>query len=253
MGALHPEPRSLSDPIPEGSDHVELAAELRARTFVVIPAYNEGRVVGDVVRNLRRRYDNVVVVDDGSRDDTYGHAVAASRWALRHCINRGQGAALQTGIRFALEKGAEYVVTFDADGQHRVEDIDRLITALRAEDRDAALGSRFLGREAVGIPWQRRLLLRAAVIFTRVFHRVTVSDAHNGLRAFRSEAARRLDIRLDGMAHATEILTSIKRLGISYVEVPVEIHYTDHSMAKGQSGAAAFRIVLDYVLGRMIK
>ena len=152
-----------------------------------------------------------------------------------------------------LYRGAEYVVTFDADGQHRVEDIDRLITALRKENRDAALGSRFLGREAVGIPWQRRLLLRAAVMFTRVFHRVTVSDAHNGLRAFRAEAARRLDIRLDGMAHATEILTSIKRLSISYVEVPVEIHYTDHSMAKGQSGAAAFRIVLDYVLGRMIK
>lgn len=239
-------------PAHDHEDHAELAPEIRDRVFVVIPAYNEGAVLADVVGDLRRRYPHVVVVDDGSHDDTYAAAQASAEWALRHCINRGQGASLQTGIRFAIEAGADYVVTFDADGQHRAEDIDPLITALRA-GHGAALGSRFLGRDAVGIPWQRRLLLSAAVLFTRVFHRVKVSDAHNGLRALTRDAAAKLDITLDGMAHATEILTSIKRLGIDYVEVPVEIHYTEHSLAKGQRGSAAFRIVLDYVLGRMIK
>ncbi len=219
--------------------------------WIVIPAYHEASSIGDVVAALRETFEHVVVVDDGSRDDTRRRAADAGAVALRHVINRGQGAALQTGITYALRRGAAAVVTFDADGQHRRDDIPRLLAALDEGGCDIALGSRFLG-STEGMPVLRRVTLKLAVLFTRLVSRVRVTDAHNGLRAFTREAASRLRIRMDRMAHASEVIDQIRRSGLSYREVPVHIRYTAYSRAKGQRLTAAFKIVIDYLLNRLL-
>lgn len=229
-----------------------LAPEVCAATYVVIAAYREERVIGDVVTGLRSRYPHVVVVDDGSGDGTAARAHEAGAVVLAHLINRGQGAALQTGISYALGAGARYVVTFDADGQHRVEDIARLVAPLVSGEADVCLGSRFLG-DADAVPAGRRILLTLAVMFTWVTSRMKVSDAHNGLRAFSRDAATRIDLQLDRMAHASEILDQIRQNELRYREVPVRIHYTEYSMAKGQRSGAAFKVAFDYLIGRLLR
>jgi glycosyltransferase involved in cell wall biosynthesis len=219
--------------------------------WVVVAAYNEAPRLGDTLRSLCRGYANVVVVDDGSRDDTSAVALSHPVWVLRHVVNCGQGAALQTGIEFALREGAEIIVTFDADGQHRPEEIAALVAPVRDGRADVALGSRFRGR-AVGIPWSRRLLLRLGVLFTRVFSQVRVTDTHNGLRALSRSAAQTIRITQARMAHASEILDQIHLHGLSYCEVPVTIRYSPDMLAKGQSSWNALRIVGQMVLGRFI-
>ena len=154
------------------------------------------------------------------RDDTAGEVLNRPVWLVRHAANLGQGAALQTGIAFALQQHAEYIVTFDADGQHCASDLPVLIERLTAADADFALGSRFLGK-AHGIPWGRRLMLRMAVLFTRVFSGVALTDAHNGLRAMTRRGAQHVHITMNRMEHASEIIDQIARSGLKYVEVPV--------------------------------
>ena len=220
--------------------------------WVVVPAYNEGRVIGGVVAELVARGHRVVVIDDGSSDDTAAAARTAGAAVLRHAINRGQGAALQTGIAYALRRGAEHIVTFDSDGQHAAEDVDALVGPLRAGRADVTLGSRFIG-SAEGMTRRRRTILGMAVIFTRVASGARVTDTHNGLRGFTRAAAEKLDIRLDRMAHASEILDQIVRHELRFEEVPVHVKYTDYSRRKGQSSLAALRILADYVLGRWMR
>ncbi|MFQ5429815.1 MAG: glycosyltransferase family 2 protein [Phycisphaerae bacterium] len=231
---------------------VDPPAEVRETTFVVIPAYNEATCLESVVRPVRAIYPHVVVVDDGSRDETFAVARRCATYALRHLINRGQGAAIQTGIDFACLRGARYIVTFDADGQHSVEDIAALLAPIHRGACDIALGSRFLG-EAVDLPLARRLTLRVAVLFTRWVNRMPLTDAHNGLRAFSRRAAERIQITLDQMAHASEIIDLIRRSGLPVREVPVSIRYTEYSLSKGQSSRGAVRIALHYLLGRMMR
>jgi glycosyltransferase involved in cell wall biosynthesis len=192
-----------------------------------------------------------VVVDDGSRDDTADVALRHPVWVLRHRLNCGQGAALQTGIDFALAKGADVLVTFDADGQHAAADVERLLEPVRSGRVDVALGSRFLGR-AVGLRPTRRLVLKLGVLFTRVVSGLRVTDTHNGLRAFSRRAAQRIRITQDRMAHASEILDRIRHEGLRYAEVPVTIRYSDETRAKGQSSWNALKIAGEFLLGRMI-
>ncbi len=228
-----------------------LPADVKARTFVVIPAYNEGPALAKVVAEVRQHFDHVVVVDDGSRDNTHAVAQDCARYVLKHLINRGQGAAIQTGIEFALIRGADFVVTFDADGQHRVEDIPALLAPILNGDAEIALGSRFLG-SATDLPATRRLVLKAGVWFTRIFNGVRLTDAHNGLRAFSRKAAQRIHIRQDRMAHASEIIDLIRETELPFVEVPVTIRYTEYSLAKGQSARGALRIAFHYLVGKMV-
>ena len=219
---------------------------------VVIPAYNESRVVHDVVREVRSQYPNVVVVDDGSSDATAQEARRAGATVLTHILNRGQGAALQTGIEYAVRNSAEVVVTFDADGQHRLEDIGRLVEALEQADVDIAIGSRFLALRS-NVPAFRRGMLRLAARFMRMTSGVALTDAHNGLRALRRGAAARIRLSIDGMAHASEFVDQIRHLGLRVTEVPVVIHYSEYSMNKGQSSMAAFRIAFDYLMKRLFR
>jgi glycosyltransferase involved in cell wall biosynthesis len=228
------------------------AADLSSRVWVVVAAYNEERRLGDTLRGLCAVCSNVVVVDDGSADGTERVALAHPVWVLRHVVNCGQGAALQTGIDFAVGRGAEVVVTFDADGQHAADEIARLVEPVLRGRVEVALGSRFLGR-AVGMPFMRRLVLKGGVLFTRVFSRVQVTDAHNGFRALSRRAAQAIRITQNRMAHASEILDQIRQEGLSYCEVPVTIRYTAETMAKGQNSWNSLKIVGQLVLGRIIR
>jgi len=230
----------------------ELPAEARAQVFVVMAAYNEAACLEAVVGEVRALYPHVVVVDDGSSDDTFAAACRSASYALRHAVNRGQGAALQTGIDFALREGAGFIVTFDADGQHRVEDISGLVEPILTGECDITLGSRFLGGH-VDMPRLRRLVLRGAVLFTRMVSQVRLTDAHNGFRGFSRRAAARVNITLDRMAHASELIDQIRHSGFPYREVPVQIRYTEYSLAKGQSARGAFRIVFDYLMRRLVE
>jgi glycosyltransferase involved in cell wall biosynthesis len=214
-----------------------------ARTWVIIAAFNEAGAIHDVVREVTDGGWPVVVVDDGSRDRTAEEARRAGAIVVRHAVNLGQGAALQTGIEFALRRGALHLVTFDADGQHAAADIPALIDALR--DADIALGSRFLG-SVEGASKRRLALLRAAVTLSNKLSGMKLTDAHCGLRAFRATAAPKLRITQDRMAHASELLRKIKTSNLRVVEVPVTVRYTEYSRRKGQTGFQAIRILFDY-------
>lgn len=218
---------------------------------VVVPAFNEEAVVTPVVRDLTARFTRVVVVDDGSSDATARLALDAGATVVRHAVNLGQGAALQTGFDFALARPeVQHVVTFDADGQHRVDDAVRLVERCREGGYDVALGSRALGR-AVDQPWQRAVLLRAALTFSRRTSGLQLTDTHNGLRALSRTALSRISLRQCGMAYASELEHAIAREGLSWCEVPVEIVYTDYSRSKGQRGLNMVNIVFDLAHARI--
>lgn len=223
-----------------------------ARTWMVIPAFNEAQyeTIAATVRSARRVFSNIVVVDDCSRDGTGELALREGAHVCCHPVNLGQGAALATGIRYALLQDADEIVTFDADGQHGVKDAQTMVNVLRAKKVDVVLGSRFLGT-ASGISSSRRLLLKAATVFTRMSTGLAVTDAHNGLRVLTSSAAEAITITQNRMAHASEILHQIAELGLSYVEVPTHITYTDYSVAKGQKMSGAFTILGDLLIRKL--
>jgi glycosyltransferase involved in cell wall biosynthesis len=223
-----------------------------AQVFVVIAAYNEAKVIARVVSEVAGAGYRVVVVDDGSADDTADRALAAGAAVLRHPFNLGQGAALQTGIDYALAQAADVVVTFDADGQHRCVDISRLVAALTQQQVDFVLGSRFLGRSP-NLPPLRRLLLKAATVFTRLTTGLALTDTHNGLRAMTRRGAAAIRLRQNRMAHASELLSQIGASGLAYVEQPVTIEYTAYSLAKGQSMRDAVFILLDLFARRLYR
>jgi polyprenyl-phospho-N-acetylgalactosaminyl synthase len=224
--------------------------KVRSGVFVVIAAYNEAPAIGRVLAGLATLPYRIVVVDDGSADETAEVAARAGAEVLRHPINLGQGAALQTGIDYALLRGASHLVTFDADGQHRAEDAAALLAALAAHDADYALGSRFRGA-AVDLPPLRRLLLHAATSFTRFATGLNVTDAHNGLRAMTRRGAEHIRLRQNRMAHASEILHQIAASRLAYVEVPVTIQYSPYSLAKGQRASEFVVILLDLFARRL--
>ncbi|MFT7617056.1 MAG: glycosyltransferase involved in cell wall biosynthesis [Planctomycetota bacterium] len=228
-----------------------LPRELREKVFICIAAFHEGAVIDEVVRKVVAVYPNVVVVDDGSADNTYQEARKNAPHVLRHVVNRGQGASLQTAISYALRQGAEYIVTFDADGQHRIEDVEKLILPIQAGEADVCYGSRFLG-ETINMPTSKRWVLKGGILFSRLVHRVKVSDAHNGLRCLSRTSAKRMDITMDGMAHASEFISFVRRLKLRMKEIPVQIRYTEHSLAKGQKAINAVKIVADYFFGRIL-
>jgi polyprenyl-phospho-N-acetylgalactosaminyl synthase len=213
--------------------------------WVVIPVYNEERVIADVVADVRRAFPNVVCVDDGSRDGSAARIAATKAHLVRHPVNMGQGAALQTGLSYALARaGGKYFVTFDADGQHQVEDARRMVEITRESGADAVLGSRFLDQPRK-VPAVKRLVLRAVVAFSPNARRLRLTDAHNGLRVLTRPVAERLRITMNGMAHASEIVSQLARARVRVIEVPVTILYTEYSMSKGQSLINGVNILFD--------
>lgn len=221
---------STTDEIAEG-----WTDELARASWLVVPLYNEGQVIRDVMTDAGKTFPNIVCVDDGSHDDSAVEARAAGVHVVKHPVNLGQGAALRTGLDYAMtQPGAKYFVTFDSDGQHRVVDAQRMIVRLATEPLDIVIGSRFLdGRTKPGA--LKKLVLKMAVIFQTITSGVKLTDAHNGLRALNRTAAQSLPIMQNRMAHASEIVNDIGAKKLRYAEEPVFIVYTDYSRAKGQS------------------
>lgn len=216
--------------------------------WLVIPVFNEASVIGRVVSEAREVFPHIVCVDDASTDASGAAAAAAGAVVVTHPFNLGQGAALQTGIEYVLSRtGASYLVTFDADGQHLLEDALAMVERAREEDLAVVFGSRFLDdRTRPG--FLKRLVLKTAVWVTNQSTGMRLTDAHNGLRVIRRDAARQVDLRQNRMAHATEIVLQLGRTGLPWSEHAIEIVYTDYSKAKGQSLLNSVNILWELVI-----
>lgn len=218
---------------------------------VIIPVYNEGKVIKSVIDKVLKEYKYVVCINDGSSDNSREEILKTKAYFVDHPINMGQGAALQTGVEFARSLPVEYFVTYDADGQHRLEDVREMIRTIKRDKTDFVLGSRFLGKEAVNMPKMKRIILKMAIRFSNIISGVKLTDTHNGLRVFNRKVANSIQITLPDMAHASEILEIIYRNKYTYTEVPVVIEYTDYSRGKGQSIINAVNIAFDTLLRKV--
>ena len=219
--------------------------------FFIVPAFNEAGIIESIVQSIAKEGFKPVVIDDCSSDQTAQIAYDNGATVLRHPINLGQGAAIQTGIDFCLSKKFSVLVTFDADGQHQVKDAKKMIASILNGEADIVCGSRFLGIHAVGMPPIRAFMLKMAALYTRFSIGLPVTDAHNGLRALSRLAALNIHITQNRMAHASEIMAQVKTL--RFKEIPVEILYSDYSLAKGQRMSNALNIFLDLLIGKFLK
>lgn len=219
---------------------------------IVIPAYNEESVIQATIAAIPSDFSHVIVVDDGSKDQTREKISATRAVLVRHPINLGQGAALQTGIDMALDDPEiDYIVTFDADGQHQINDVVNMLSYAKDHGVQVVLGSRFLGG-AINMPTSKRIVLKAAVWFSNVTSGVHLTDTHNGLRVIHRSAARLLRLELPDFSHASEIVERIGQQRFSYAEVPVTIVYSEYSRGKGQSVINAVNIAFDAILRKIV-
>lgn len=222
--------------------------------WIIVPAFNEAPVIGDVVAELRSAFVQVVCVDDGSRDETGDAALRAGAHVVPHPVNLGQGAAIQTGVEYARRQpGATTFATFDADGQHRVKDVLAMLERLARGDVDIVIGSRFSGATISRTPPLKRLILRTAAWLSPTSRRLGLTDAHNGLRVFNRRVAENLNLTMAGMSHAGEFVALIDANRWRVAEEPVEILYTEYSLAKGQPILNGVNIVFDGMLRRRMR
>ncbi len=225
--------------------------------FVIVPAYNEEKSIGRVLRGFFEtqfkdeslKNMKVVVVDDGSVDNTVQIASQAGATVLRHEINRGQGAALQTGNQYALEQGASIVVHFDADGQFNPVDIESGLMTMKNKGVDVVLGSRFLDNRSK-MPWSKKyLLLPISRFVNRLLTGLKLTDAHNGFRILSRKALQKINISQDRMAHNSEIVKQIKQHNLLFAEHPVEVVYTEY----GQGVGGGLKILQDLLAAKFLR
>jgi glycosyltransferase involved in cell wall biosynthesis len=224
------------------------AHSLEQDVWVVVPVFNEAEVIGPVIQNLTDHFAHVVCVDDGSSDNSVELARQAGARVLQHPLNLGQGAALQTGFDYvSRQPGATHVITFDADGQHLVSDALEMLELAKRKRISVIFGSRFLDkRTKPGL--KKRVVLKLAVLFTRVFTGLRLTDAHNGLRVLSMEALGFVRLEQNGMSHATEIVHQIAKSKLAWREYPVEVLYTEYSKRKGQSLWNSVNILIDLIV-----
>lgn len=222
----------------------------------IMPAFNEGPRIKNTIEACLAFVDSLIVVDDGSADNTYEIANSIPKAiVLKHAINRGQGAALRTGTSAALKLGADIIVHLDADGQHNPSQIPDLIRAIQESRADIIFGSRFLGQAPQGMPRSRRFLLWGGRWFNTFVQGIprSVTDPQSGFRAFNRHAAKAINFKQDRMAHASEILKLATRSNLRWIEVPVTVTYTADSLRKGQKNTDALKIAWQLLLGIFTK
>lgn len=224
--------------------------EIVSSTCCIVPIYNEEQVIFQVVTDLKTIFPHVICVDDGSSDQSAAKAMEAGAIVLRHPVNIGQGAALSTGFSWVQSQTQfSYVVTFDADGQHRPDDALRLVSELESKKVDVVFASRFLDQDQATVPLVKRLILKTVTKITKFLTDVELSDAHNGLRALTVDAARSINLTQNRMAHATQFVSLVLQSNLMYTEIPVTILYTPYSRSKGQSILNSINIALDLIWG----
>jgi glycosyltransferase involved in cell wall biosynthesis len=215
---------------------------------VVVPLFNEETVITGVVTDLQKHFSRIVCVDDGSSDGSAEAARRAGATVIAHPMNLGQGAALQTGITWAKRKGdLDYLITFDGDGQHKVDDVVDMLSYARRRDLAIVFGSRFLDKRTKP-DLAKRIVLKVAVLITRVVTGLQLTDAHNGLRVIRADALEHVNLIQDRMSHATEIVHQLAKSGLVWKEYPVEVLYTEYSKRKGQSLLNSINILFDLIV-----
>jgi glycosyltransferase involved in cell wall biosynthesis len=221
--------------------------------FVIVPCYNEASVIRKTVEEVLEKGYTVVIVDDCSRDNSKKELEGLPIFYLRHRVNMGQGAALQTGIDFARKKGAKYFVTFDADGQHDSHDITGMLALLEKENADIVFGSRFLPGAKTNVSRARSLALNIGRYVNYLASGIMLSDSFNGLRLFSKTTAEKIKLTENRTAHPIEFLvvTAAKRL--KYAEYPVAIHYSEYSKNKGLKNKDGIRILFEILLYKIFQ
>lgn len=201
--------------------------------WIVLPAYNEETVIKDVIREIQAAgYRNIIVVDDGSHDQTFEKAKEMDVIALRHPINRGKGAATKTGIEAAKLLGAGIIVTMDSDGQHNPADIARLIEPIQKNHCAVVLGTRL--KNPKGMPWYKIIANHIGNAITWYFYGLYVSDSQSGFRAYSRHASELINTKTDRYEYDSEVIREIYLYKLKYREVPIEVRYTEYSMGKIQ-------------------
>ena len=220
-------------------------------TWIVLPAYNEETVIKKVINELRKnKYENIIVVDDGSQDNTSLVAQKAGAVVARHFINRGAGAATKTGLEAALRCGADIVVTMDADGQNSSQDIDLLLKPIENDQFEVVIGSRLKNRQ--GMPVIRIFFNFIGNFITWLLFGLWVSDSQSGFKAFSKKAVQKINILTNGYEFCSEIIREIRFNNLKYCEVPIRVKYSAYSMAKGQSLAKGFNTLFKLILRSLI-
>jgi glycosyltransferase involved in cell wall biosynthesis len=221
--------------------------------FVIIPCYNESSVIRRTVTDVLQKGYTVVVVDDCSKDDSAKELKGLPIYYLRHRVNMGQGAALQTGINFAMKKGAEYFVTFDADGQHDSNDIAGMANVMNEYKTDIVFGSRFLPGAKTNVSGSRSFVLNVARYINYFVSGIMLSDAYNGLRMFNRKAAGVLKITENKMAHATQLQVLAAQHKLAIAEYPNNIHYNAYSKSKGLKNLDGIKIFFEIFLYKIFR
>jgi len=221
------------------------------KIIVVIPAYNEERTIKSVIKEVKEHSDEIIVVDDGSIDRTGEIARESGAQVLHHIINLGLGASITTGVKKALKDGGEIILTFDADGQHRAEDIFRLIEPIKKREAQVVIGSRLL--DPRGMPFHRRVYNWLANLVTFILFGIWVTDSQSGLRAFSRQAAQSLDLKTSKMEVSSEIIKEIKAHKLDLKEIPISAVYTDYSLSKGQNFIVGLKTFWKLFLRKIIK
>ncbi len=218
------------------------------KIICIIAAYNEEKKIANTLDDVKKYLDNIVVVDDGSRDNTVKVAREKGVTVIEHKINRGQGAALETGNTYALKHQADIVVHFDADGQFLAKEIKDIIKPIKA-GYDVTFGSRFLDKKSQVPFTKRNIIMPLAKLINLVFFNVRTSDPQNGFRALNVKALETIKIENDRMAHCSEILAKTRKYKLKYKEIPVTVLYAEF----GQKFNSGFKILSDLFVNKLTK
>ncbi len=220
------------------------------KIVAVMPAFNEEKAIGQVLLKLKKYTDQVIVVDDGSRDQTSQIASENGAIVYRHPINRGLGGALGTGIKAALLNGADIMITVDADGQHDPEEISSMIRPILDNEADVTIGSRFLIKQPM--PLFRKLGIPFFNLMAFVLFNIRSTDSLSGMRAFNKKAAQSLEIHASGMEASLEILKKSQTLGLKIKEVPIKAIYTEYSTSKGLRFLPGLKFLIKIFASKLI-
>ena len=215
--------------------------------YIVIPAKDEASRIGIVLNAIKKEgYSNIIVVNDGSSDNTLEVAESYGAIVLTHLVNLGPGAATQTGMDHAIRSGAKVVVTLDADNQHCPTDIKRLIAEMEKKNVDVVIGSRFLNYSNK-VPTTRIFLNKVGNYVTAFFTGLLVTDSQSGFKALSTDFLKSSRISLSGFEFCTEMIGMIKRTKAPFSEIPIKVRYTKESMEKGQSFGNGFKMVGTFI------